>query len=164
MSQTTPGGVPGGVPGAGYTAGATAASRPNEAAEERAASTPLGELLTDVSKDLSNLFRQEVALAKAELTESAKKAGKGAGMFGGAGLTALFALLFISIAAWWALGFLVNNAWSALIIAVIYGIIAAILAMQGRKSMKEIQGAPQTVETAKEIPDTLKPHTNGRNA
>jgi len=104
-----------------------------------------------------------VALAKAELTESAKKAGKGAGMFGGAGLTALFALLFLSIAAWWGLGYLIGNAWSAVVIAVVYAIVAGILALQGRKQMKQIKGAPQTVETAKEIPDALKPNS-GRNA
>lgn len=127
--------------------------------EERAATTPLGELLSDVSRDLSSLFRQEVALAKAELTDSAKKAGKGAGMFGGAGLTALFALLFLSIAAWWGLGYLIGNAWSALVIAVVYAIVAAILALRGRKEIKEIQGVPQTVETAKEVPETLKPNT-----
>lgn len=162
MSQAAPN--PGVSTGTGaHAAGAGAGTAGHTAAEDRAASTPLGELLSDVSKDLSTLFRQEIALAKAELTESAKKAGKGAGMFGGAGLTALFALLFISIAAWWALGYLVGNAWSALIIAVIYGIIAAVLALQGRKQMKEIKGAPQTVETAKEIPDALKPNT-GRNA
>lgn len=131
--------------------------------EERAATTPLGELLTDVSRDISSLFRQEVALAKAELTESAKKAGKGAGLFGGAGLTGFFALLFLSIAAWWGLGYLIGNAWSAVVIAVVYAIIAAVLALQGRKQMKQIKGAPQTVETAKEIPDALKPNS-GRNA
>jgi hypothetical protein len=129
--------------------------------EERAASTPLGDLLSDVSRDLSSLFRQEVALAKAELTDTAKKAGKGAGMFGGAGLTALFALLFLSIAAWWGLGYLVGNAWSALIVAGVYAIVAAVLALRGRKEMREITGAPQTVETVKEVPETLKP-TTGR--
>jgi hypothetical protein len=158
MSHATPGAS------GSFPAGASSVPRPNAEAEDRAATTPIGELLSDVSRDLSDLFRQEIALAKAELTESAKKAGKGAGMFGGAGLTALFALLFISIAAWWGLGYLVGNAWSALIIAAIYGIVAAILAVKGRNEMKEIQGAPQTVETAKEIPDALKPHTSGRNA
>jgi Flp pilus assembly protein TadB len=149
MSQAFPGAT-GGAP---HTA---------ETAEERAATTPLGELLSDVSRDLSTLFRQEVALAKAELTDSAKKAGKGAGMFGGAGLAGFFTLLFLSIAAWWGLGYLVGNAWSAVIIAVVYAIVAAILALQGRKAMKQVNGAPQTVETVKEVPQTLKPNS-GRN-
>lgn len=125
--------------------------------EDKAATTSLGELLTGVSKDISTLFRQEVELAKAELTESAKKAGKGAGLFGGAGLTALFALLFLSIAAWWGLGFLLNNALSAVVIAVIYGIVALVLFLRGRKELKDINGAPKTVDSLKKIPETVKP-------
>src|ERR1700709_1150719 len=131
-----------------------------ETPEEKAASTSLGDLLTGVSKDISTLFRQEVELAKAELTESAKKAGKGAGMFGGAGLTALFALLFLSIAAWWGLGYLLNNALSAVVIAVIYGIVALILFLRGKKELKEINGAPKTVDSLKKLPETMKPGGN----
>jgi Flp pilus assembly protein TadB len=132
--------------------------------EERAATTPLGELLSDVSKDLSSLFRQEVALAKAELTDSAKRAGKAGGMLGGAGVTAFFALLFLSVAAWWGLGYLIGNAWSAVVVAVVYAIVAAVLARRGRKEIKQIQGAPQTVATAKEVPEALKPNTTGRKS
>ena len=124
---------------------------------EKAASTSLGDLLSGVSEDISTLFRQEVELAKAELTESAKRAGKGAGMFGGAGVTALFALLFLSIAAWWALGYLIGNAWSGLVVAVIYAIVALILFLRGRAAFKTVRGAPQTVDTLKKIPQTLKP-------
>ncbi|MBF4575670.1 MULTISPECIES: phage holin family protein [unclassified Frondihabitans] len=130
---------------------------PSITPEEKAATTSLGDLLTGVSKDISTLFRQEVELAKAELTESAKKAGKGAGMFGGAGLTAFFALLFLSIAAWWGLGFVLNNALSAVVIAVIYAIVALILFLRGKKELKEINGAPKTVDSLKKIPETVKP-------
>jgi len=126
-------------------------------AAERAANTGLGELLSGVTRDLSTLFRQEVELAKAELTESAKKAGKGAGMFGGAAVAGLFALLFLNITVWWALGLLIGNAWSALIITVIWAIVGAVLFARGRAQLKTISGAPQTVETVKEIPETLKP-------
>lgn len=143
MSHTVPGSVPTGGP----------------TPEERAATTPLGELLSDVSRDLSSLFRQEVALAKAELTDSAKQAGKAGGMFGGAGLAALFALLFLSVAAWWGLGYLIGNAWSAVVVAVVYAVVAAVLYLRGRTAIKQIQGVPQTVETAKEIPETLTPNT-----
>lgn len=132
--------------------------------QDRAATTPLGELLTDVTKDISTLFRQEVALAKAEVAESAKKAGKGAGMLGGAGVTGLYVLFFISIAAWWALGYLVGNAWSALIIAGVYLIVTAILAIQGRKQLKQIKGLPQTADTVKEIPGALKPNSTKNSA
>lgn len=125
--------------------------------QERAASTSLGDLLGEVSRDLSTLFRQEVALAKAELTESAKRAGKGAGLYGGAGVAGLYVLLFLSIAVWWALGYLVGNAWSALIVAGVYAIVALVLFLRGKKQIESIQGAPQTAETIKEIPPTLKP-------
>ncbi|HEY8317890.1 MAG TPA: phage holin family protein [Amnibacterium sp.] len=126
-------------------------------AAERARTEGLGELLSEVSRDLSTLIRQEVELAKAEVTDSAKKAGKGAGFLGGAAVAGYFALLFLSICVWWALGHLVGNAWSALIVAVVYGIVAAILALRGRTKLQEIEGAPQTAETIKEIPPTLKP-------
>ena len=137
------------------SAGAPETGRP--APEETAATTSLGELLSGVTGDLSTLFRQEVELAKAELTDSAKKAGKGAGMFGGAGLTALFALLFLSLAAMWALGSLIGLGWSSLIIAVVYGVVALVLFLRGKKELKQIQGAPKTVDSLKKIPDTVKP-------
>lgn len=116
----------------------------------------LGQLLGEVTKDISTLFRQEVELAKAELTASAKKAGKGAGMFGGAGVAGLMALVFLSVALWWGLGFLTGLVWSAIIVAVIWGIIAAVLALRGKKEVDEIQGVPKTVETLKEVPEAFK--------
>lgn len=122
----------------------------------------LGDLIGEVTRDFSTLMRQELELAKAELRESAKRGGKGVGMFGGAGVAGHFTLLFLSIALWWGLGELIGNGWSALIVAVLWGIIAAILAVVGRKEMKSIRGMPQTVETAKKIPETLKP--NGDNS
>ena len=127
------------------------------APEEKAATTSLGDLLSGVTGDISTLFRQEVELAKAELTESAKKAGKGAGMFGGAGLTALFALLFLSLAAMWALGTLIGLGWSSLIVAVVYAIVALVLFLRGRTELKSIKGAPKTVDSLKKIPETVKP-------
>ncbi|MBG6237605.1 hypothetical protein IWX78_000548 [Mycetocola sp. CAN_C7] len=116
----------------------------------------LGQLLGEVSKDISTLFRQEVELAKAELSQSAKKAGKGAGMFGGAGVAGFMTILFLSIALWWGLGFLTGLVWSAIIVAVVWGIIAAILALRGKKEIDEIQGAPKTAETLKKVPEAFK--------
>ncbi|MET0713594.1 MAG: phage holin family protein [Mycetocola sp.] len=116
----------------------------------------LGQLLGEVTKDISTLFRQEVELAKAEISASAKKAGKGAGMFGGAAVAGLLALVFLSVALWWGLGFLTGLVWSAIIVAIIWGIVAAILAMRGKKEIEEIQGVPKTVETLKEVPEAFK--------
>jgi len=122
----------------------------------------VGELFGEVSKDLSTLIRQEIALAKAETTESAKKAGAGAGMYGGAGVAGHFVLLFLSLAVWWGLGWLIGGedwpalGWSGLIVAIVWAIVAAVLYAQGKKKMKEVRGVPQTAETVKKIPDALK--------
>ena len=64
----------------------------------------LGDLISEVTTDLSTLMRQELELAKAELQQSASRAGKGAGMLGGAAVAGYFVLLFVSIALWWAIG------------------------------------------------------------
>jgi F0F1-type ATP synthase assembly protein I len=117
-----------------------------------------GELLSSVTKDLSDLVRQEIMLAKAEATDSAKKAGTGAGMLTGAAVAGHFVLLFLSIALWWALGNATGRSWSALIVVVIWGIIAAILAIVGKNNLQKVKGLPQTTETVKEIPNAVKGH------
>jgi hypothetical protein len=129
---------------------------PSEA-HQKADNASLGELLGDVTRDLSTLMRQEVELAKAEAKQSATKAGKGAGMLGGAGVAGHFVLVFLSLALMFALGALMPLGWAAVIVAVIWGIIAAVLASIGRKELKQIKGMPQTGETLSEIPPTLKP-------
>ena len=130
---------------------------PPSAAHVKADNASLGELLGDVTRDLSTLMRQEVELAKAEAKQSATRAGKGAGMLAGAGVGGHFVLLFLSLALMWALGAIMPLGWSALIVAVIWAIIAAVLASTGRKELKQIKGLPQTGETLSEIPPTLKP-------
>jgi hypothetical protein len=129
--------------------------------EQKAANSTLGDLLGEVTRDVSTLMRQEFELAKAELRQSATRAGKGAGMMGGAGYAALMAVFFLSVAAWWGLGYLIGNAWSAVIIAVVWAIVALVLFLIGRQHIKAIRGAPQTVDTLKEIPETLR--RNGEN-
>ncbi|MFC8682474.1 phage holin family protein [Microbacterium ureisolvens] len=131
--------------------------------QQKAAETSLGELVGEVSRDLSELMRKELELAKAELSESAKRAGKGAGLLGGAGYAGSMAVLFLSIALWWGLGDLLDSlGWSAVIVAVIWAIIAGILFAIGRNRLKSVQGAPQTVETVKEIPEALKRNQENR--
>jgi hypothetical protein len=130
---------------------------PPSEAHQKADNASLGELLGDVTRDLSTLMRQEVELAKAEAKQSATKAGKGAGMLGGAGVAGHFVLVFLSLALMFALGALMPLGWAAVIVAVVWGIIAAILASIGRKELKQIKGMPQTGETLSEIPPTLKP-------
>ena len=129
---------------------------PSEA-HQKADNASLGELLGDVTRDLSTLMRQEVELAKAELKQSATKAGKGSGMLAGAGVAGHFVLLFLSLGLMFALGALMPLGLAALIVAVVWGIIAAVLASIGRKELKQVKGLPQTGETLSEIPPTLKP-------
>jgi len=111
-----------------------------------------GDLFRQLSQQTSDLVRQEVDLAKAELSEKGKKAGVGAGMFGGAGLLGLGAFGALTAALILALA-IVLDAWlAALIVAVVYAAIAGALALQGRERVREA-GPPapeQTVETVKE--------------
>nr|WP_253720242.1 phage holin family protein [Brevibacterium renqingii] len=113
-------------------------------------------MLKEVSEDLSTLIRQEVELAKAEMRESATKAGKGAGMFTGAALSGYMVLLFLSLAVWVGISYLTGLVWSAIIVAVIWAIVAAILALTGKKELKTIEGVPRTAETVKEIPKAFE--------
>ena len=116
----------------------------------------LGDLISEVTQDLSTLLRQEVELAKAEVQQSAKRAGKGAGMLSGAAVAGYFVVLFASLALWWAIGAATGLGWSALIVAVIWAIIGAILALVGRKELRAVRGLPRTASTVQKIPDALK--------
>jgi uncharacterized membrane protein YqjE len=124
------------------------------APEERS----LGALFSNVTEDLSTLIRQEVALARAELQESATKAGRAGGMVAVAGVAANLALVFLSVAVWWALGDAIGRGWAGLVVAVIWAVIAAVLAMRAKAQVREIQGVPQTTDTVKKIPNALQGH------
>lgn len=132
---------------------------PPTAAQAKAETSSLGDLLGEVTRDMSTLMRQEVELAKVELKQSATRAGKGSGMLAGAGVAGHFVLLFLSLALWWALGNVMGLGWSAVVLAAIWGIVAAVLAARGRKELNAIKGLPQTAATLQEIPPTLKPTT-----
>ncbi len=110
-----------------------------------------GELVSDVVSDISTLFRQEVALAKAEMREEVKKAGKGARMFAAAGGAGYFVLLFALLAVMFGLGEVMALGWAALIITVVLGAVAAVLALRGRSTVRAVHPTPaQTVETLRE--------------
>jgi hypothetical protein len=118
----------------------------------------LGELFGEVSNDLSVLVRQELALAKAEATQTASRAGKGVGMYVGAAVAGYFVLLFLSMAGWWGLGNVIGRGWSALVVMLVWAIIAGVLAVMGRTAMAAVKGLPRTTDTVKRIPDALTPH------
>lgn len=117
----------------------------------------VGQLLSDVTRDLSTLMRQELELAKVEIKTEVTKAGKGAGMLGGAGFAGYMVLLFLSFALWWGLANVMDVGWAALIVAVVWAVIAAVLAVVGRSTLKRVNPKPErTLDTAKEIPPALK--------
>jgi uncharacterized membrane protein YqjE len=124
---------------------------PPEGPEATDAPRSIGEIVGDISKDMSTLIRQEMDLAKSELKQEVAKLGKGAGMFGGAGLAGFFTLFFVSLA----LTYLLDN-WlpvelAALIVALLWGIAAAVLALRGRQEIKEANPQlPRTQQTLKE--------------
>jgi uncharacterized membrane protein YqjE len=111
-----------------------------------------GELLKELSDHTTTLVRKEIELAKAELGEKGKKAGQGAGMFGGAGLFGVFAFAALTTAIIAALDSAMELWLAALIVAVVYGAVAAVLALQGRNKVQEA-GPPvpeQATESVKE--------------
>jgi hypothetical protein len=119
----------------------------------------IGELIGEVSRDLSTLMRQELELAKAEIKTEVAKSGKAAGMFGGAGFAGYMVLLFLSIALWWGLENVMDAGWAALIVAAIWGVIGTVLYVTGRNTMRTVNPKPErTVETVQEIPGALKGH------
>ncbi len=141
-------GIPGQVPPDGATrahngAGATADDR------------SIGDIFSAVSQDVSTLLHQELELAKAELRQSATSAGAGAGMLAGAGVAGHMVLVFVSIAGWWALAQPIGPVWSALVIALVWAVVAAVLSSMGRARLRQVKGLPRTAETAKHIRDAL---------
>lgn len=121
----------------------------------------VGHLLGQVAGDLSKLFRQEVALAKAELKEEAAKAGKAGGMLAGAGFAGYMVTVLLSLALVFALGAVMPLGWAALIVAVLWGIVGGVLYVVGRKRMKDVDPVPrQTVETLREEAQWVRGQTN----
>lgn len=116
-----------------------------------------GELMGEVSEDLSTLVRQELALAKAELAQEAVKVGKASGMFAGAGVAGHMVLLFVSIGTWWGLSNVMDGGWAALIVAVAWAVVGAVLYVGARSQLRAVRGLRRTVETVKEIPEAMRP-------
>jgi len=116
----------------------------------------IGALLGDVTTNLSTLLQQELALAKAEARQSGARAGKGIGLFAGAAVGGILLLVFISLSIMWGLGQFIGNEWSSLIVAVIWAIVAAVLAMAGKKEFERIRGLPQTADTLSKVPNAVK--------
>jgi Putative Actinobacterial Holin-X, holin superfamily III len=118
--------------------------RPDPGGATRAAITPdpanasTGELIGQLTDQLSRLVRDEARLAQAEVTQKAKRLGVGAGLFGGAGLTAFFGLAVLISAVVLGLAEVLPAWLAALVVAVVLFAVAGVLALVGKK---DVQGA-----------------------
>ena len=121
----------------------------------------MGELLKQLSQETSTLVRQELDLAKAEMTAKGKQAGKGAGLFSAAGVLGLGAFGALTACLIAALDTAMATWLAALIVTVVYGAIAAILAKSGQAKIKQASPAvpERTVETLKEDVEWAKTRT-----
>ena len=122
--------------------------RPTEPAQ---ADRSLSELFSAMTEDLSNLVRQELELAREEVKVEASRAGTVAKLFGAAGLVGYFALMMVLFAVAWGLAAVVPDGLAFLIVGVVLGAIAALLALRGRTQVQALNPKPeQTIETLKE--------------
>jgi len=130
-----------------YSGGATAASAGHPDVEDES----VGSLVGRLTGDLSKLMRQELDLAKAEMREEAKKAGKAAGFLGGAGLAGLMVAILASFTLIWVLDEQIPLWLAALIVTLLWAILGAVLFMMGKKQLAEVNPKPeQTIESLKE--------------
>jgi hypothetical protein len=118
----------------------------------------IGDALGDVTRDLSVLVQQELALAKAEVRQTVNKAGQAAGMYAGAAIAAFLFVLFLSVALWEALSESTGRGWGAVIVAVIWLVAGIVLYLVARAQMNNPNGLPQTTETVRQVPNALKGH------
>ncbi len=119
----------------------------------------IGQLVSDASADLSTIVRSEIELAKVEIKADAQNAGKGAGMFAGAALFGLFGLHLLLFAAAWGIYAAGLPAWAGfLIIGAVVLIIAAVLALVGKKAIGKVKGKPErTIQNAQDTVEAVKP-------
>jgi uncharacterized membrane protein YqjE len=121
----------------------------------------VGDLVKELSGQVSVLMHQEIELARTEATEKAKKAGVGAGMLGGAGVAALLMLGSLTAFLILALALVIPDWAAALCVTAVWSGVAGFLALRGRERVRQV-GAPvpeKTVETMKEDVEWLKDPT-----
>jgi hypothetical protein len=121
----------------------------------------LGDLFSRLSGDLSALMRDEVQLAKVEMTESVKQAARAGGMLGAAGFAGYMAIVLLSFALAWGLTELVPIGVAFLIVGIIWGAVGGVLFAAGRQRLKAAELKPeQTIETMQENVQWAKQQTS----
>jgi len=137
------------------TSGSTAANFSSAGSHNEASTS---ELVSRLTQQSTELIRSELRLAQAEMTEKAKHAGVGAGLFGGAGLVALYGVGALIATIILALALLIPAWLSALIVTVVLFAIAGVVALMGKKQVSQATpAAPKhTIESVKQDVDTIK--------
>jgi uncharacterized membrane protein YqjE len=121
----------------------------------------VGEIVGEIASDLSNLVKQELDLAKTEAKKEAMKAARGAGMLGGAAVAAHLTLVLLSLCLMFLLDSWMHIAWAALIVAAVWGIVAAVLGLRDRKEFQEFNPSLETTQqTLKEDVQWAKEQRN----
>lgn len=125
-------------------------------AEERT----VGQLVAEATKDISEIVRAEVALAKTELSLSAKNGAVAGGLFGAAGYLAMLASILLAIAAAYGISALgVPPGWAFVIVAVVLLLLAGALALVGRSRVLRVGPPERTIRTTKQAIAAVKPGT-----
>ncbi|MCW2789845.1 MAG: hypothetical protein JWP56_2148 [Aeromicrobium sp.] len=120
----------------------------------------LGDIVGDIASDLGSMVRSELELAKTEVKQEISKAGKGAGMLGGAAISGYFALLFLSLFVMYLLNNAMDTEWAALIVFAVWAIAAAILALTGKKEFNNVN--PKLEATQRTIKEDVQWAKNQR--
>ncbi len=132
----------------------TTQSMPNSAGRDvppEVEGRSVGDLVGEIAEDVSRLLRQEIDLAKAEVKQEVTKLGKGVGLLGGAGVAGHLLLLFASVALMLVLGRVMDLDLAALLVALIWAVVAVVLAVTGRRQLKSFDPQlPKTTQTLKE--------------
>ncbi|MDQ3616589.1 MAG: phage holin family protein [Actinomycetota bacterium] len=140
---------PGGHPDVDVSGGSHSATGVDATQPHPSAGRSVGDIVGDITKDLTALMRQEIELAKTEAKREAAKAGKGAGMLGGAGVAAHVMLIFLSLALVYLLDNVMPVELAALIVGLLWAIVAGVLAMAGKKQLQNVN--PQLEKTQRTL-------------
>ncbi|RLV48264.1 phage holin family protein [Nocardioides mangrovicus] len=130
---------------------------PQQTTVTQAEEPTIGRLVTEVSRDVSSLVRNEIALAKSEIQFSVKAGGVGIGLFAGAAFLGLLAIIMLSVA----IAYLIHLsgldlAWCFLIVFGVYLLLAALLGLLGLRSVKKVKAPERSIEQAKETAAVIK--------
>jgi hypothetical protein len=121
----------------------------------------VGQLLSDVTRELQALVRKEFELAKAETKEELQRAAAAGKGFGVAGVMGYLALVMLTFAAAWALTAVMPTGWAFFTVGVVFAGVAAVMALRGRRQLQKFHPVPEeTVETLKEDVQWLKTRKN----